>query len=145
MHEKIGPRQEQHRTNHNSCSFVLYVLDFSLYRLTWLTVWVFPLPACIPSQQIYQFLMYLNTFGPKMQLKNHPHNFNTMNIRSLAVLPNPSDTQVATLIVCSYHDNFLRFFFKTMFLCIAPWKDLSRTGCPQTQISIHLPLPQCWN
>ena len=62
--------------------------------------------------------MYLNTFGTKMQNKHHPHNLNMLNTRALALLPNPSDTEVATLIGRSYHDTFLHFF-KTMFLCIA--------------------------
>ena len=66
--------------------------------------------------------MYLNNIDAKMQHNNHPHNFNMMNTRSLAVLPNPSETQVATLIVCSYHDTFL-CFIQDNFSVFCP-------GCP---------------
>ena len=53
--------------------------------------------------------MYLNTFAPQMQHEHHTHNFNMMNTRSL-VLPNPSDTKVATLILSLYNDTFLHYF-----------------------------------
>ena len=76
--------------------------------------------------------MYLNTIDPKMQLKNYPHNFNTMNIGSLAVLPNPSDTQVATLSVQTMIPFYV--FFKTIFLFFVlsglelPWQNRLSTN-----------------
>ena len=59
-----------------------------------------------------------------MHLKHYPHNFNMMNTRSLALLPNPSESQVATLM---YAHTMIPFyvFFQDNVSVYSP-------GCPGT-------------
>ena len=118
MERRLDKGKKHSRTNNKSCSVVSNTLDFSLYRLRWpsscnfsyISQFGYSLSLYVSHFSRYINSLCNNTFHPKMQLKHHPHNFNMMNTRSLAVLPNPSDTKVATLIISSYHDTFLHYF-----------------------------------
>ena len=113
--DKIGPRQETEQENTKSCTFVLNTLESDSIGLGG------PLPVTshtshslfIPSPCMHLILADLSIpyvsqhFWSQMQHKHHTQNFNMMNTRTLALQPNPSDTQVATVIVCFYHDTSL--------------------------------------
>ena len=155
--EKIGQRKETQQDKYQMLQLCLRHIGLqSLYAqvalflklLIHFQLLVFHHPVCISSQQIYQFLKYLNNFGPKMQLNHHPHYFYMVNTRALDLMPNLSDTQVPTLIECSHHDNFLPCFQYNVSVYSQPWlsrNNIGRTSCPKTQRSTLLPLPQCWN